>query len=64
MKIVVEILGFSSGTRIAAGMFDGLKEGVRLFGRLLGVGVGGRQMGVCVLGVGEGQRSGTMKREN
>ena len=42
MKTVVKILGFSSGTRVAAGMFDGLKEGSRLFGRLLGVGVDGR----------------------
>jgi len=45
MKKVVEISGFSSGKRVAAGMFDGLKEGVRLFGRLLGVGVIGRQVG-------------------
>ena len=37
MENTVKILGFSSGTRVAAGMFDGLKEGSRLFGRLLGV---------------------------
>ena len=45
MKTVVEILGFSSGTRVAAGMFDGLKEGSRYFGRLAGVGVGERHVG-------------------
>ena len=54
MKTVVEILGFSSGTRVAAGMFDGLKEGIRLFGRLLAVGYGMKQVGVCALAVSAG----------
>ena len=49
MEDVVNISGFSSGKRVAAGMFDGLREGIRFFGRLLGVGVGGKHAYVYAL---------------
>ena len=63
MKTVVEIFGFSSGKRIAEGMFDGLKEGGRLFGRLLGVGVGGIRVDGYTLVVVNGRRSGQRNRK-
>ena len=60
MKDGVNISGFSSGKWVAAGMFDGLKDGVRVFGRLLGVGVGGKHAYIDASPASERQCSRTI----
>ena len=46
MKNAVEISAFSSDKGVAAGMFNGLRERVRLFGRLLGAGMDLKRVGL------------------